>query len=232
MINQAIVWMAGSDAVIITGIVNGWHVGWYALWLIVMTALMIAIQFIAIKLNSLSTFLRKKLTRPPDVNHPVTTPDEEECYYYEDPHLTMFVNRVVLQVILWIATLVGGWFILQEYSSFWLNIMAQYVISQVNLYFIVRGYLIWDGIDHKITRDNYIRTQTEDLFFLIRRDPILSVSKQTLVNAQRDKRTLTEYWPFRERGTIVITEQDQRKKPRRIGFIKYPNRFVAAINAR
>lgn len=234
MVKRAIVWMACSTVVIIFCLLTDKQFWEYVLWLAVMTLVIVLMEWLATTLHHLWTDLRQTASRSDDTDKPTVVPEKDDSYYHEDPHLTMFVNRIALQALLWILTLfIGIWIVRNEHTSLGWNILAQYIISQINLYFIIRAYIIWHDTDHIITKSNYIRIQHEDLFFWVRRKSLVTVIKQTLVNAEREKRTLTEFLFFKQRGTIQLTEQVQdAKKSTRVRYVKYPDKFIEAINAR
>lgn len=160
--------------------------------------------------------------------------EEDEQYadaaYYSRPHVTQFVNSVVVNAAIFLVSLgLCIWLSVAHSEQVWTYIGLFLLVTLINLYVVKRSHIIWSGTYYIVTSEFVIIQRSDSIIFLIFRDKETSVRKSTLVGQRRKKRTFTEHVFFRTRGTAVLTTQDAGKPPIEIRYIRHIDDFMRAL---
>ena len=160
--------------------------------------------------------------------------EDDELYadasYYSRPHITQFVNSVVVNAAIFLVSLDLCVWLSITHSQQALTYVGLFgLVTLINLYVVKRSHIKWSGTYYIVTGEFVIIQQSDSIIFLIFRDKERSVRKSTLVGQMRKKRTFTEHVFFRSRGTAVLTTQDAGKPPIEIRYIRYIDDFMRAL---
>lgn len=235
-VKRFFVYAVGSLASLTVSFATHMNGSWTAVTLIAVLAAMVVGQLTARGIARLYRYVRQSLPQHKKLGYPTTPntlPTSPLQYYYrERPHFSMFFNQIILQIVVWALALIGGIYFQSNasQSSLWLTILIQLWISTVNAYFIVRAYLIWNGMAYCITKEKFITLRTEDLFFWILREAYSEISKSTLVGKGMLRRSFMEWVFYHKRRTFQLLLQDAKKPVHKVPYVKYPALFLKGLS--